>query len=901
MFALKSRRIAHCTIGIWAFSAIGILLALGSRADGADGIAKVLREDLVRVSSEASAIKAPGIPSDLLPDRLPPSSASKIDPDRETALVAINNAAQTAFSRKKYEIAAELLRQAAALVPNDDTASLRYTVALWQAGKRSQAQKQVQALASSSTVSVAQVAAEAVRRLDAAAKEQQYADLTVGAAKDINEAKYSDAASQLEQASKLYEAREDALLRLAIVLPAAGDSARAEDLLARLSASKNAMMAAAAAECLKRVKAAVTVAGGSSGSTRSVAANTAAAAKAAAEAEAEGTALVPTGPRPGAWAEWKKLADKQAKVDYRVKIDATGQDSFGKPTTVQFRNASAQRMELELQVAYTQATEFAPGPNDYVVVVRLSPGEESKEKFLGSVQKVDGVKIVSATVLGDTAAADGAKPTTGADANSGSVVGDAVVRKAKLEALRLQLVEDSKRVSAKYRELAAKDSARQAAYQKRVSALTGFAQTLQNSVISNQANSLFYSPRGSGLAGVAYLDQGSTVYGQFNSMMRQFNPVGAEIGAYFDVARAMSAYNLGAQQALDSAETNIQIATGIISLFQKHRDPAEERRQAIARMKSRQKYVEQVKGAYELAQKEADPTADDLVSRVMASDIEGIHAVIDLTPETDRKSILNKRASNGDTPLHAASAAGDLPLIRDLIDKGAQANARDPEGRTPLYRATENGQADAVVVLMSLGGDAKVLPAGDMSYLRALAESIGGKATDAKKIAEIASKRYPEPMPALELAKLRKDKRCVAALEGKYKLAAAPQNAGKVDALVKAGNAPAIARLVEDQNPNMRDELGWTPLHHAAAAGQLEVIATLVDAKASLNAQTRTGRTPLTLAVEKNQPMAVVRLIAAGASVKAADGSGDNAMSLAKKLDRPEIELLLMDSDTKAK
>jgi ankyrin repeat protein len=188
-----------------------------------------------------------------------------------------------------------------------------------------------------------------------------------------------------------------------------------------------------------------------------------------------------------------------------------------------------------------------------------------------------------------------------------------------------------------------------------------------------------------------------------------------------------------------------------------------------------------------------------------------------------------------------------------------------------------------------------------MSYLRALSESMGSKANDGKKISQIASKRFPEPAPAIELAKLRKDRRCVAALEGKYKLAAAPKNAGKVDALVKAGNAPAIARVIADQNPNMRDELGWTPLHHAVASGQLEVIATLVDAKASLVAQTRTGRTPLTLAVEKNQPMAVLRLIAAGANPKAADGSGDNAISLAKKLDRPEIELLLMDAGTKKK
>ncbi len=645
----------------------------------------------------------------------------------------------------------------------------------------------------------------------------------------------------------------------------------------------------------------MTVAGSTSRSKPS-APDPAAIAKASAAAEAEGVALLPTGPRPGAWSDWKKVSDKLAKIEYRVKLDPKEKDSFGTPATVQFKNTSPQRMEFEMEVTYTLASEFAPGPNEYTLPLRLSPNEESKEKFIGSVQKVDGVRILSSNVLGGSAVPEGSKAANSPDASAGNTLADALARKAKLEALRIQLVEDSKRVAAKYREIAAKDAAHQIAYQQRISALTGFAQSLQDSVINSQANSLLYAPRGIGVqSSVAYLDPSASAAGRFNSVMRQYNPMGAEIGAYFDVARAISAYNLPQQQALEKLEGNLQIVTGIVSLFQKKRDPAEERRQALARMKRRQDYVDSVRKSYEQAQKDADPTTDDLVSRVMTSDMEGINALLELTPDADHAAFLNRRASNGDTALLTAAAAGDLPLIRRLVEKGAQVNLPDPEGRTPVYRATETGQADSIVVLLSLGGDAKRLPAGDMSYLRALAESQGHKPTDAKKITEIATKRYPEPMSAIELAKMRKDKRCVAALEGKYKLAAAPKDSDKVNALVKSGNAPALARVVEDQNPNMRDELGWTPLHHAAATGQLEVIATLVEAKASLNAQTRTGRTPLTLAVEKNQPMAVVRLIAAGANPKTSDGGGDTALSLAKKMDLPAIELLLMDAPSTGK
>ncbi len=73
---------------------------------------------------------------------------------------------------------------------------------------------------------------------------------------------------------------------------------------------------------------------------------------------------------------------------------------------------------------------------------------------------------------------------------------------------------------------------------------------------------------------------------------------------------------------------------------------------------------------------------------------------------------------------------------------------------------------------------------------------------------------------------------------------------------------------------NMRDQFFWTPLHHAAHAGQVELIELLVEAKAYVDAQTLNGGTPLMRAIESSRPTCVDFLIKAGASVNAVNKKG---------------------------
>ena len=68
------------------------------------------------------------------------------------------------------------------------------------------------------------------------------------------------------------------------------------------------------------------------------------------------------------------------------------------------------------------------------------------------------------------------------------------------------------------------------------------------------------------------------------------------------------------------------------------------------------------------------------------------------------------RDEYGETPLMRAAWLGYTPIVRDLIEMGADVHARDVYGRTPMMYAQEQRNQGAIALLLEAGATQERLP-----------------------------------------------------------------------------------------------------------------------------------------------------------------------------------------------
>lgn len=101
----------------------------------------------------------------------------------------------------------------------------------------------------------------------------------------------------------------------------------------------------------------------------------------------------------------------------------------------------------------------------------------------------------------------------------------------------------------------------------------------------------------------------------------------------------------------------------------------------------------------------------------------------------------------------------------------------------------------------------------------------------------------------------------------------------QVRTIAQTGDVEAFAKLGEGADVNGADADGITPLHFASARGAAELVAALVEAKATVNVADNTGKTPLINAAAGGHADTVDVLITKGeADVSMADEDGETAM-----------------------
>jgi ankyrin repeat protein len=180
---------------------------------------------------------------------------------------------------------------------------------------------------------------------------------------------------------------------------------------------------------------------------------------------------------------------------------------------------------------------------------------------------------------------------------------------------------------------------------------------------------------------------------------------------------------------------------------------------------------------------------------------------------------------SGYTGLLAAAARGDAAEIRTLTDGGASPGTRDGHGRTPLHVAAHGGHHAAMRALVAAGADPNALE------------------NDRYDIVTIAAVANDVPTLEVALALGARATNVTSRYDGTALIAAA-----------HLGHVEVVRTLIRARAPlDHVNNLGWTALIESIVLGDggprhTETLRALVEAGANVNLADRNGQTPLSLA-----------------------------------------------------
>ncbi|CAK8693153.1 unnamed protein product [Clavelina lepadiformis] len=251
-----------------------------------------------------------------------------------------------------------------------------------------------------------------------------------------------------------------------------------------------------------------------------------------------------------------------------------------------------------------------------------------------------------------------------------------------------------------------------------------------------------------------------------------------------------------------------------------------------------------------------------------------------------KKEDVNVSDSERRTPLHAAAFLGDAEIIDLLILSGARINAKDSKWLTPLHRACASKSEDAVNTLLKHQADVNARDKLWQSPLHVAA------ANDAVACAELLIPQLSNlnfsdraGRQALHHAAFSGHVNIVNLLirNGANIHAYDRQERRALHWAAYMGHTEIIKALVAGgAEINCRDKrCGDTPMHAAAAAGQISAVKMFIDMGFDINMQNNQKCTPLHLACFNGQDVIVHELLEAGADANITNDQGCTSLHLA--------------------
>lgn len=254
-------------------------------------------------------------------------------------------------------------------------------------------------------------------------------------------------------------------------------------------------------------------------------------------------------------------------------------------------------------------------------------------------------------------------------------------------------------------------------------------------------------------------------------------------------------------------------------------------------------------GAVDLSGMTPDETAEALRIQAMIKDSPDLINAGDSQP--------------GGTPLHRATAKGELTVAKFLLTNGANVDARDQNGRTPLLSAASGGHKALVELLLAYKANVQAIDPGGWTALHLAAEHGFKNVVEVLLAhgADINAQTKSGDSPLL-MASINGFNSVAALLLGH---GANPDSQGwyNVESWSNNHYNPGKSSVGGVQN------YCGTALHIAAQRGDLALAQVLLTNKANLNATNDSGQTPLGAAADKGQLAVADLLLSRGADVNA--------------------------------
>ena len=207
-------------------------------------------------------------------------------------------------------------------------------------------------------------------------------------------------------------------------------------------------------------------------------------------------------------------------------------------------------------------------------------------------------------------------------------------------------------------------------------------------------------------------------------------------------------------------------------------------------------------------------------------------------PQQPQPQAIRLPNSKLDIDLLAAVYNGNLKAVIDTLNQGADVDAKSSKGHTPLMIACVKGHAQIVKHLIQMNANAKLKDPSTGASALMYASSAG----NAQIVADLLAKTY-------------------------------------------GTTGSDINDIDNDQR---------TSLHHAASAGNKDIIELLAQKGAKLDAIDKSRNTPIILAAMKNHHQAVRKLVEKGANINLQGDSGVTPLMIASKYDYIETAEVLV-------